>query len=288
MTWEQAMELSNRPFFKMAGANLSIAVIVKAVLLVGGVLLVSRILRSLVFRALKRAPQMDVGTRNAVATVVYYLVLALGLGIAVNSVVDAASVAVFTGTLGLGIGLGLQDVAKNFISGIIMLLSKTVKPHDVVTVGDLTGRVETIGMYSSTMRTVHDAIVIIPNSQILSEKFVNWTYDDEMRMVEIPVGVHYDSDLDVVMECMRQAAKNCSQIEEFPEARFLLTGYGSSSVDFLARVWTREVMYYPRVVSEFYLELWKLFKAKGVVIPYPQQDVYIHQLPEGFTAPRMR
>lgn len=283
MTWQDAMEWFNRPFFEMAGADLSVAVIVKAVLMIAAVIIISRLLRGIVLKALSRAAHMDTGTRNAIATVVYYIVLGLGLAMALNSLVDASSIAVFTGALGLGIGLGFQDVAKNFISGIIMLLSKTIKPGDVITVGDLTGRVEIVGMYSSTMRTVYDSIVIIPNSEILSEKFINWTHDHEMRMVDISVGVHYDSDLDLVMDLMRQAAAKIEQLESTPEPRILLMSYGNSSVDFSARVWTKEVMYYQRIISAYYLELWKLFKEHNIVIPYPQQDVYIHKVPDELT-----
>lgn len=275
------MEVFNRPFVEMAGFQLSFALLAKAILLPFIVVWVSRLIRSLVNKALSRLSYMDEGSRNAISTVVYYVVLGLGLGWVLTTLgLNATSVAVFTGALGLGIGLGFQDVAKNFISGIIMLIARTVKPGDVITVGDLTGRVELVGMYSSTMKTVHDATVIIPNSQILSEKFVNWTHDAEKRMIEIPVGVHYDSDLDIVMECMKLACKAVDAIMETPEPRILLLSYGNSSVDFVARVWTAEVMYYQRVKSAYYLELWKLFKEHKIIIPYPQQDIYIHKVPD--------
>src|SRR5690606_19762393 len=121
-----------------------------------------------------------------------------------------------------------------------------------------------------------------PNSEILNQKFVNWTHDRAIRMIEIPVGVHYDSDLDVVQEILYQAAKNLDHILQDPPARVLLISYGNSSVDFVTRVWTDEVMYFQRVISAYYLEVWRLFKEKGVVIPYPQQDLYLKELPDAF------
>jgi potassium-dependent mechanosensitive channel len=280
MSWEQLNDVLSKELVNLGSSKITLGGIIQAVLMILAVVYGSRFVRSIILKALSRAPHMDQGSRNAIATVAYYIILALGLGWVLNTIVDASSIAVFTGALGLGIGLGFQDVAKNFISGIIMLLGKTIKPHDVITVGDLTGRVEVVGMYSSTMKTVYDATVIIPNSQILSEKFINWTHDGEERMLDIEVGVHYDSDLDVVMKCMVEAAGRVEDIRNEPPVRILLTGYGASSVDFRARVWTGEVMYSQRVVSAFYLELWKLFKEHKIVIPYPQQDVYLHKVPD--------
>ncbi|MDI9638943.1 mechanosensitive ion channel [Kamptonema cortianum] len=280
MTWESIVEWSAKPLFTLGNTELTAGHLIRGLVFAVVVIFFSRVVRALVRRALHRA-QLDEGSRNAVATVVYYLFLAFGFAWVLNSFgLDATGIAVFTGTLGFGIGLGFQDVAKNFISGIIMLLSRTIKPNDVITVGDLTGRVHVVGMYSSTMKTVQDATVIIPNSQILSDKFVNWTHDKALRMIEIPIGVHYDSDLDVVQECLRQAAEENDQILSEPPIRILLTAFGDSSVNFVARVWTNEVMYYQRVVSQYNLRIWQLFKEKGVIIPYPQQDVYIHQWPD--------
>lgn len=231
MSWTEFLEYFNKPFLEMAGFQLSLALIAKAILLPIFVIWLSRVIRNLVNKTLSKLSYLDQGSRNAISTVVYYVVLGLGLGWVLTTLgLNATSIAVFTGALGLGIGLGFQDVAKNFISGIIMLIARTVKPGDVITVGDLTGRVENVGMYSSTMKTVYDATVIIPNSQILSDKFVNWTHDAELRMIEIPVGVHYDSDLDVVMECMQQASKAVSDIKETPEPRILLLNYGTQAL----------------------------------------------------------
>ncbi|MCB0824819.1 MAG: mechanosensitive ion channel [Armatimonadetes bacterium] len=276
MDWEAIKDFLEHKLYQ----NITPGLILQAVLFTVGVVLGSKLVRSITIKALKNVPHLDSGTRNAIATVVYYIVLAVGLGMVIGSLgLSSSSLAVFTGALGLGIGLGFQDVAKNFISGLIMLIGKTIKPEDIITVGEMTGRVEVVGMYSSTMRTVQDATVIIPNSEILSSKFINWTHDNRIRMIEIPVGVHYDSDMEVVQECLRDAAKNLEKVLEDPPVRVLLVNYGESSVDFVARIWTDEVFYYQRVISAYYLEVWRLFKDRGVIIPYPQRDLHIHTVP---------
>lgn len=279
MTFESVLKFLTTPL--VPSMKLTLLEILTAIFVVVLVVVVSKIIRGLVRKAFERASMVDEGTGNAIATIAYYAMLALGLTWAFSTLgLNSTGLAVFTGALGLGIGLGFQDIAKNFISGIIMLLSKTIKPGDVISVSDMTGRVEDVGMYSSRMKTVLDATVIIPNSQILNQDFVNWTQDRAVRMVEIPVGVHYDSDLDVVMRILQEAATENEKILDSPAARILLISYGNSSVDFVARVWTDEVMYYQRVISAYYLNVWKKFKDAGVVIPYPQQDLYVKQLPD--------
>lgn len=280
MSWEKIQEWISHPFVKVQGLELSLGVVIKTVVLVALVLLVSKWTRALVRRSLSRISHLDPATTNAIATLVYYAMLGLGLAWALASLgLDATSVAVFTGGLGLGIGLGFQDMAKNFISGIVMLISKTIKPGDVITVDDLTGRVVDVGMYSSRLKTVLDATVIIPNSRILNERFVNWTHDRRMRMLEIPIGVHYDSDVGQVMQALLDAAGHVEGIMADPEPRVLLVNFGESSIDFVVRAWTAEVLYFQRVASQYNLEVWRRFQELGLVIPYPQRDLYVKEWP---------
>ncbi len=281
MNWEKFQEWLNTDFIKIQNLHISAADLLMALILPFLVFWISKFIRSLVRSGLKRVTHLDEGNRNAISTLAYYFCIGIGLTSVLSSLgIDSTSLAVFTGALGLGIGLGFQDIAKNFISGIIMLLSKTVKPGDIISSDDMLGRVEDVGMYSSRMKTAMDATVIIPNSEILNQKFVNWTHDRALRMIEIPIGVHYDSDLEVVQEILYDAATKVENILLDPPARVLLLTYGSSSVDFVTRVWTSEVMYFPRIVSAYNLEVWRQFKEKGVVIPYPQQDLHIYRWPK--------
>lgn len=282
MNWQDIEGWLTRDIVKIHNFSLSIAFVLQLIFLPIFVFWISNIIRKVIRKSLRRVGTLDEGTQNAIATLVYYVAIGIGLSMVLGSLgIESTSLAVFTGALGLGIGLGFQDIAKNFISGIVMLLSKTIKPGDIISSDDLVGQVEDVGMYSSRMKTAMDATVIIPNSEILNQKFVNWTHDRRLRMIEIPIGVHYDSDLEVVQEILYDAASKVDRILVEPPPRVLLMSYGSSSVDFVARVWTDEVMYYARVTSAYNLEVWKQFKARGIVIPYPQQDVYIHQWPKG-------
>lgn len=280
MDWNTIDQFLNKPLLRIQGLQISFALLIRIIVLIALVLGVSRAVRVLVSKALGRLPHVEHSTVNSVSTLVYYAMLALGTAWALGTLgLDSTELAVFTGALGLGIGLGFQDMAKNFISGIIMLISKTIKPGDVISVDELTGIVEDVGMYSSRMKTVLDATVIIPNSQILNQKFVNWTHDRSLRMLEIPIGVHYDSDIDLVQKVLFEAASSVERVLSEPPARVLLVDYGESSVNFVVRLWTDEVLYFQRVVSAYNLEVWRRFKRHGIVLPYPQQEVHVRSLP---------
>jgi small-conductance mechanosensitive channel len=273
---EQIQNILNTKLFQIGESVFTVFSIVMLVLVPILVVILSKMIQNAIVKGLGRITQMDVGTRSTVGTIIYYIVLVSGLVMAVSTAgLNTQSLAIFSGGIGLGLGLGLQDIAKNFISGIIMLVTKTVKKDDVISFGDMAGQVEHIGSYSTSMRTIQDAVVIVPNSQILDNQFVNWTHNRRLRMLEIPVGVHYASDLDVVMSCLEDAAKSNPWVKDQPAPQIILTEFADSSINFLARVWTTEVLYHMKVISKFNLDVAKSFQERGVTIPYPQRDVHL-------------
>ncbi len=280
MNWSQFVNALNDPFLRLGEFELTAFFLFKLALLPFALIVAARSLRKVITKVMLRAPGIDDGARNAVATVFYYIFLALGsLWVLGQLGLNISSLAIFSGGLGVGVGIGLQDTARNFFSGLIMLFSRTVKPTDVITVGNLTGEVQTIGAYSTTMRTIQDATVIVPNSQILSEQFVNWTHDRRQRMVEVTIGVHYSSDLDVVEECLAEAARRTEGVLTEPAPQFLLAEFADSAVVYHSRIWTMEVMRYYRIVSAFNRHAAQLFAERGVIIPYPQQEIHIKEWP---------
>lgn len=280
MAWDQISEWLNRPLLQIEGFTLTAAFLFKLILLPVIVFLVAKLVRKAVNRSLRRVHTLDDSTKTLAGTLVYYVVLVLGVVWAFGQLgLSTSDLAVFTGALGLGIGLGFQDAAKNFLSGLIMLFSRTVRPGDVITVEETTGRVKSIGMYSCELITTQDGIAIMPNSSILGSKFINWTHDNEERWVEMLIGVHYTSDLDLVRDLLLQAAEDIPNVN--PEARKVvyLKGFGDNSINFGVYLKTSEVMFPNRVVSAYNFKVAKLFADHGVVFPYPQRDVYIHQMP---------
>lgn len=179
------------------------------------------------------------------------------------------------GALGIGLGFGLQDIANNFISGFVILMAKTVKRGDWITLGDNFGKIEDIGIRTSTLQTIDNIDIIIPNSQLISNQLINWSYSDNIVRVHIPVGVSYSSDVNLVRDTLVEVAKKSSHIlnDRAIEARFL--EFGNSSLDFELLGWINiKKSAIPMVRSAVNYMIWEAFQEKGIQIPFPQRDVW--------------
>ncbi|WP_457644413.1 mechanosensitive ion channel family protein [Persephonella sp.] len=179
------------------------------------------------------------------------------------------------GALGIGIGFGIQEIVNNFISGFIILISKTVKRGDWITLGDNFGKVVDIGIRTSTLRTLDNIDIIIPNSQLVSNQLINWSYVDPVVRIHIPVGVSYRSDVSLVKETLLEVAAGTPFVLDSPspEARFI--EFGSSSLNFELLVWINvKKIPIPLAKSELNYRIWSAFKEKNIEIPYPQRDVW--------------
>ena len=179
------------------------------------------------------------------------------------------------GALGIGIGFGVRDIANNFVSGFVILTSRTVKRGDWVTMGDNSGKIVDIGIRTATMRTVDNIDIIIPNAQLISNQLINWSYTDNIVRIHIPVGVSYGSDVGLVRETLLQVAKGSSDVLDYPpsEARFI--SFGDSSLNFELLVWIDvKKIRMPLVKSRINYLIWDAFKARNIQIPFPQRDVW--------------
>ena len=180
-----------------------------------------------------------------------------------------------SGALGIGIGFGFRDIANNFVSGFVLLTSRTVKRGDWITLGSNFGRIVDVGIRTSTIRTVDNIDIIIPNSHMISNELINWSYSDNIVRVHVPVGVSYSSDVALVKETLLEIAKKSEYALDHPapEARFL--EFGNSSLNFELLVWvdlTRIKI--PLVKSIINYAIWDAFKEKGIQIPFPQRDIW--------------
>jgi small-conductance mechanosensitive channel len=238
---------------------------------------VARLVRKAVLGSLLKRSPLDVGIQNAIATVAYYTLIIIGLAVIVSSAgIDVTALAAFTGALGLGIGLGLQEVARNFISGLILLFSRPIKPGDRIDVDGLAANVQTIGVYSTTVVTLDDAAVVLPNSFLIQNKLINWSLTGDRRRLHIKVGVSYDSDVRQVKRILEEtmAASPYVLAEPPPDAR--LEEFGDSSLVFEVVFWSdsyRQIMH--SLVSDLHYAIWDAFKKEGVQIPFPQRDLHL-------------
>ncbi len=220
---------------------------------------------------------VEIGVREAIASIIRYLLLALGFIVVVQaSGIDLSALTVLAGALGIGIGFGLQNVVNNFVSGLIILFERPIKVGDRIDVGGVAGNVVNISPRATTVVTNDNIAVIVPNSDFISSKVTNWSYTDRDVRLNFPVGVSYRSDPEVVRRVLEEVAAENPGVLKNPAPDVLLREFGDSSLNFNLRVWTREFSTKPGVLrSQIYYAAWKKLQAHNIEIPFPQRDLHI-------------
>ena len=229
-------------------------------------------------------PKMELprGVGNSISTLSYYTLVILGIFTAMAAAgFELSQLTLVIGALGVGIGLGLQDVVKNFVSGLILMFERPIQPGDVVEVSGTSGKVREIGMRATTLSTFEGADVVVPNGTLLSEKLINWTLSDMDRRFEVNIGVAYGSNPRRVMELLMKIAKETPGVAQFPEPAVVFMGFGASSLDFSIRAWTNDFGDWVNIRSEMSMRLYDALQAAGIEIPFPQQDVHLRSIDAG-------
>ncbi len=191
--------------------------------------------------------------------------------------IDLTALAVFSGALGLAVGFGMQKTFGNLLAGLILLMDRSIKPGDVIVIGDTFGWVNKIGVRAVSVLTRDGKEFLIPNEKLMTEQVENWSYSSRNVRIHIAVGVSYKADIRKAQELMLQAAKETPRVLADPPPNVWLTGYGDSSVDHDILIWIADAEEGTgNVRSAILNRLWDLFKAEGIEIPYPQRDVHLH------------
>jgi small-conductance mechanosensitive channel len=236
----------------------------------------SFIKRMLVNRVLTRY-DLEMGTAESVGTIIRYGILLLGMVIILQtSGINLSALGILFGALGIGIGFGLQNISSNFISGIIILFERPIKVGDRVEVDGIAGNIVNISARSTTLITNDNIAIIVPNSQFINDKVINWSLNDKLVRFNIPVGVSYKEDPAKIKRILLEVAQNCEGVEKSPAPDVLFEAFGDSSLKFVLRVWSTEYSYVPPILkSKLYFSIFEKFKEHGVEIPFPQQDIHI-------------
>jgi potassium-dependent mechanosensitive channel len=216
------------------------------------------------------------GLSYAYSRLVHYVILALGFLVGLGVLgMDLTKVSVLAGAFGVGIGFGLQDVVNNFVCGLILLFERPVHVGDIVEVGGLQGEVRRIGIRASTVRTYQGADIIVPNSQFITANVTNWTLSDQLRRIDLPVGVNYGAAPQQVIELLVKTAQAHPAILKDPPSSALFTGYGDSSINFELRAWTDQFGNSALIRSELASAVYNAVYAAGISFPFPQREVRV-------------
>lgn len=219
------------------------------------------------------------GIPSAISLVVRYFIIAFGFVLALSALgIDLGKFNLMAGALGLGIGFGLQTVISNFVSGLILIFERPILPGDTVEVNDLLGTVKRIGVRSSTISTFDGAEVVVPNNNLVADDLINWTLSDNIKRIEILIGTTYGSDPNEILKILSDVAFNNEDVLKQPEPQVLFSEFGDSSLNFKLRCWVHYEMGL-QVKSDVSIAVYNKFKELGVEIPFPQQDIYIKEIP---------
>ena len=229
---------------------------------------------------LRRSESLDESFKLVLSKLARFLLLTLAVVVAmVTAGIDLTALAVFGGALGVGLGLGLQRIVSNFVSGIILAFEESIRPGDVVSVGNTFGVVRGLHARHIEVRDRDGKDILIPNETLLTSEIVNWSYGDRNVRFRLPLQISYQDDPETAMTIMEQAARDTERVLTDPPPVARLMGFGDNGINLELRLWVNDPENgVNNVRSDTYLRIWRAFRAKGISIPYPQRDM--HLIPE--------
>lgn len=237
-------------------------------------------LASLVERQLGRSQSLAPAMRVLGGKLTRITLIATAFLIAISAVgIDLTALAVFGGALGVGLGFGLQKIFSNLVSGVILLMDRSIKPGDVIAVNNTFGWINHLGSRYASVITRDGIEHLIPNEELITQRVENWSYSDNLVRLRIPVGISYHSDPRLAIKLCVEAAETVPRVQKKPEPRCQFLGLGDSSLDLELRVWINDPPNgRANVVSEVLLEVWDRFHEHGIEIPFPQRDLHIRSV----------
>lgn len=219
---------------------------------------------------------VDAGTRYAVTTVLGYIIIAIGVLIALDQLgLNWSQLKWIATGLSVGIGFGLQKIIANFISGLIILFERPIRIGDYVTIGEQSGTVSRIQIRATTLKDLDNLEILIPNEALISERVTNWTLSSSITRLIVPVGIAYGSDTDAARNIMLSAVKNLPKVLKTPAPNVLFMGFGESALDFEIRVFLNSFDDRVPMTHVVHTEINKALEAAGIPIPFPQRDLNI-------------
>ena len=265
----------DQPLFVLGGTTVTVASVISFVVFVLVAYAASWALRRSLHRVYRRR-SVDEGVQHALDRLLHYGVVAVGAFVALENLgVSITGLAGIGAVLAVGIGFGLQNIAQNFVSGLILLLERPVKKGDFVEVGDVRGTVRDIRARATVVTTLNNVDIIVPNGQFITETVTNETFDDRRVRVRIAVGVAYGSDTGRVREVLMRVAENSPDVLEDPPPQVLFKSFGESSLDFELLAWLADPRQENVAASDLRFAIDQAFRAEGIVIPFPQRDLHI-------------
>src|SRR6476660_218074 len=260
--------------FTFGRITVSISSVILGVLVVFFTFALARYSSAFAEGRLKKRGHIDPGLRYTSSRLIRYCVVTVGLLVAVKQAfqLDLTSIAVVFTALSLGIGFGLQYIAADIASGFILLFERPVRVGDRITIGEDEGDVQSIKLRTTILYTNDRIAIIVPNSRLVSQRVINWSYGDPRARIAIPIGVATTSDVNLVTQTLLRAAEDVDNVLTDPPPKVQFLKFGDYSLDFRLLVWTRQPRRHPQIKSDINYRIERLFRERGIEIPFPTQQ----------------
>ncbi|MBN4080591.1 mechanosensitive ion channel [Beggiatoa alba] len=271
------LDALDRSAINFGSNRISVLSVANFIVIVGIYIVIARWLANLIEQRARRSQVMSSSMQVGLSKFSNVFLYSIAIIIALNSVgFDLTTLTVFGGAIGVGLGFGLQRIASNFISGFILLFDRSIKPGDVISIGNRFGWVVALHARYIVVKDRDGVETLIPNENIITSEVTNWSYSDKHVRIKLPVQISYQDDVEHAMQLMRDACKVCDRVLSDPEPCVRLISFEDSGIQLELRLWLND----PEegvgsVKSDINLSIWKAFKDNQITIPYPQRDVHL-------------
>ena len=264
------------PIIPLGDKAYSVIQVIILIALFSGLVIVARTGKRVLRSRVLSVTGMNRGAQEAIALIANYMMIFIGTIVLLQIWgLDLSSLTIFAGVLGVGIGLGIQGIAKEFVSGLIIIFERPIQVGDFVNVGDFLGTVERISVRSTEIRTLDQVSIILPNSYFLEKEVVNWSHGSPITRIRLSIHVAYGSDLNRVREALLDAVKDYPNIISEPEPEVFFRGYGDNSLNLELLFWVTDPRQQVRIRSDLYFRIDAILRERKIEIPFPQQDLHL-------------
>jgi small-conductance mechanosensitive channel len=260
----------------LGGLRLTPLLVIKLGVLLLGVLWLTNVASNFVESRITRSTDLTPSIQVLLIKMVRMGLMFFGIAIAISAVgINLSALAIFSGAAGVGIGLGLQRIVANFVAGIILLADKSVKPGDLVTIGDSSGRISAMNTRYISVAAGDGREFLIPNEDLVTQKVTNWTYTDKNTLVKVNFGTNYDADPRLVCKLAIEVAAMAPRSIKGKPPNCILTEFAEAGMKFSLTFWISDPDGMDNVKSEAMLALWDVFKRENIRVPYPVREIRV-------------
>ena len=281
IAWVDLLSAGEQAFIgiQVGGINFSLRAILLAVLMFVIVLGLMRFFQRMLSTRVLPNTKLDQGLQHSVSAIFGYAGICLAVLMAISAAgMDLSNLAIIAGAISVGIGFGMQSIVNNFVSGLILLVERPIKVGDWIVVGADQGFVKDIRVRATEIETFDRSSIVIPNSELISNRVLNWTLKERSGRGIIKIGVSYGSDVEKVREILLEMADKRREILSYPAPQVVFMDFGHSSLDFELRYFLRDIGDVLAVASSIRFELVQRFRDEGVEVPFPQRDLNLRDI----------